>query len=107
MSKQVIAINPNSLDFWRNFYEIVSHDIDKFFTYYCSYSETSFNIYYKGELLNSLIFNKRYNRFEWVDDKMPVTFWGCDKEIKESLSNAFKQLLNGDKVLFKVLNLFV
>lgn len=33
MNKQVIVINPNSSDFWRKFYEIVSPDIDKFFTY--------------------------------------------------------------------------
>lgn len=84
--------------FWRKFYEIVSPDIDKFFTYYCSYSETCFDIYYKGERLNSLIFDKHHNQFEWVDDEMPITFWGCDKEIKKSISNAFKQLLGG-KVL--------
>lgn len=91
----VTVINPNSSDFWRKFYEIVSPDIDKFFTYYCSYSETCFDIYYKGKLLNSLIFNKHHNQFEWVDDEKPITFWGCDKEIKISILNTFKQLLGG------------
>lgn len=99
MNKQATVINSNSLDFWKKFYEIVSPDIDKFFTYYCSYSETCFDIYYKGDRLNSLIFNKQHNQFEWVNDKMPITFWGCDKEIKKSISNAFKQLL-GDKVSY-------
>lgn len=94
MNKQVTVINPNSLDFWRKFYEIVSPDINKFLTYYCSYRETCFDIYYKGERINSLIFNKQHNQFEWVDDE-PIIFWGCDKEIKKSLSNAFKQLLGG------------
>ena len=98
MDKQVTAIDPNFSDFWRKFYEIVSPDIDKFFTYHCSYSETCFDIYYKGERSNSLIFHKQYNQFKWVDDEVPITFYGCDKEIKKSISNAFKQLL-GDKAL--------
>lgn len=67
-------------------------------SYYCSYSETCFDIYYKGTLHNTLIFNKDYNQFEWVDNKTPITFWGGDKEIKKSISNAFKQLL-GDTAL--------
>lgn len=51
----------------------------------------------KRERTNSLMFNKHHNQFEWVDDEKPITFWGCDKEIKKYISNAFKQLL-GDKV---------
>ena len=97
MNKQVTVINPNSLDFWREFYKIVSPDIDKFFTYYCSYSETCFDIYYKGDWLNGLIFNKQYNQFEWVKDEMPITFWGVDKEIKKFISNAFTKLLTQDE----------
>lgn len=95
MNKQSTVINPNSSDFWKEFYEIVSPDIDKFFTYYCSYTETNFAIYYKGNWLNGLIFNKQLNQFEWVDDEEPITLLEGDKEIKKSLSNAFKQLLGG------------
>lgn len=96
MNKQVTVINPNSSNFWKKFYEIVSPDIDKFFTYYCSYTETCFDIYYKGTRHNTLIFHKDHNQFEWIDNEAPITFWDCDKEIKKSISNAFKQLL-GDK----------
>ena len=98
MNKQSTVISPNSSDFWRKFYEIVSPDIDKFFTYYCSYKETCFAIYYKGNWLNGLIFNKQLNQFEWVDDEEPITLLEGDKEIKKSISNAFTKLLTQDEL---------